>query len=802
MINHFVKIAWRNLLKKPVFSFINIVGLALGIGSTTLIYMYINDELKYNTFHDSYDHLFQVGTSILREDSENHYSLISRVAGEYIRDQYPEIAKQTLIQKWKPTLFIDEQYYNNDQLVYTEPDFIDMFTFPAIEGDPKKGLEIPNSLVITQKMKEKYFSGRKAVGESIIINDTMSFTISAVISDPPVQSLLQFDALVSYETLRRIAPAIQDWTYLNQFMYILLHDPKDAVSLEEKLKPLPMEEFAEPLKGTGMTVTLGLDALKDLYLKSTRSHSFSPSSDIKYIYTFSYIALFILLLAIINYVNLSTARSVERAREVGVRKVNGTKRRHLIFQFLTESVVLSLIAFIISIIVLIISIPGFNILSGKNFTSIASEGPLFEGNTIFAAFAIALCAGIFAGLYPAFVMSGIQPLDMMKGGIYGASGGLWFRRSLVFFQFTISVGLILCSLVAYRQLHFMLNKDLGFNKDQVVVIDATGVAKDKLNGRFVAFKNDALLSPLLQNVALASSLPGKGTPYFTVYPEGINEGETRALWVVAADYDFPSVFGLEMIAGRSFSQDYPNDPAEGLLINESAIHEIGWEGGPEEALGKRIKMGSKDGVVVGVFRDFHYFSLKSKLGPLMIHMNPLWYGYISVQVSGGEFPKVVQDLEKVWKEHFPEYSYSYFFLDEDFATQYKSDFQLFRIISLFTIIGILIATIGMIGLTTYSTFQRMKEIGLRKILGASSFHLIRLLGKEMTFLVLMAIAMGSALGYIYMTRWLKDFPYKVNIELWDLLASGATSLLITWIFTGLIIYKASKTPPSLILKHE
>lgn len=798
MLYNYIKIAWRYLKNEPGFGIVNITGLTLGLTCVLFTYLYVTDELRYDHYHTHADRIFQVGTSIERQDIENHYALISRVAGEFIDGKYPEIELQSLVQKWKPSLKFDNSYYNSDQLLFVEPGFLEMFSYDVLEGDPERALGTPFNIVLTESMRKRYFGDQRATDQEITINDTLLFKVVGVIADPPLHSHLKFDALVSYATQRSMTPTLQDWTYLNNFLYVQLKDKGDAAELNEKLAPLPMANFSEELEGSGMHVTLGIDAFTDLHLRSKRAHPFSPTGDIRHVYTFSIIALCIIFLAVINYVNLNTARAVERAREVGVRKVCGTSRSALIIQFLMEAVVISTFALLLCAVVMIVLLPGFNMLSGKQFT----RADLLSTDVLLTAALVTASTGFLSGLYPAFVLSSLRPSAVLKGAFKSSMRGQWLRRSLVVLQFVVSTALIVCSLTAYRQTAYMINKDPGFAKDQILVLNTTAVAKDKLNARFSAFKNAASGTPLIQSVALSSSVPGKGTPHYTVYPEGIGEGETRAIWIVAATPEFPETYGLKMLAGRQFTLDQGNDAQEGLLINASVIKEIGWDGGPEDAVGKRIAFGDKNGVVVGVFEDFHYFSMKSKLGPLLIHMEPAWYGYISVKVATENMPDVIGSLESLWTAHFPEYSFSYFFLDEDFETQYASDLKLLRLIAVFTFIGIAIAIIGLIGLTAYSVLQRMKEIGVRKVFGATAIQLSGLLGREMTYIVLLAFVLGSAIGYHLMQKWLSDFPYRTTIGLQDFIIVGVLCLGIAWLFTAVIIFRAARKTPSYVLRHE
>lgn len=798
MFSNLLLISWRIFKKDRIFSLIHIVGLALGIVCCLFIYLYVRDELQFDRFNQNYERIGYIGTSILRENEENHYSLASRTAGEFIRDKYPEIEKQSLVQKWKPTVRFENKYFNQDIMIFAEPEFLDIFTINILEGNPAPTFAEPFQIIISQKLRERYFKNREAIGQSLTVNDTLQLQIVGVMEDLPHNSGIKTEAIVSYETQRKLSQYFVDWTYLTGYLYVLLESVNDFDALDKKLHPLGMEQFAAELEGSGMTISLGVEKLSEQRLYADRTHGFSPAGDIKYIYIFGTIGLFILLLGIINYINISTARAIERAREVGIRKVVGAGRGGLVTQFLAESILVAGFALLLSLGLTFLLLPGFNQLTSKVYTFMDLLNPVF----IMVALGLSLGTGLLAGAYPALVLSGFQPIKVLKGSFKRTTQGQWLRRGLVGTQFIISIGLIFCALVAYRQMSYMVNRDLGFNKDQVIVIDASTVAKKKLNAKIDAFKSEAAAYPFLTALTLSSSIPGRGAPHFNTYPEGIGEGETRAMWIVSADEDFPKTYGLQMVAGREMSTDYPQDDSSSFLINEAVIREIGWDPDPEKALNKQIVFGNNTGRVVGVFKDFHYFSLKNKLGPLLLFQEPAWNNFISVKSDISEIPRITSTLESIWKKHFPEYDFSYFFLDEDFAKQYQADDQLLSILAIFTGIGILIAIFGLIGLTTHSATQRMKEIGVRKVLGASVFSIIHLLGREMTLIVGISFLIGSVLGYWLIDRWMQDFPYRIPIGPEAFLLTGISAISLAWIFTGYVIYKATRRSPITVLKVE
>jgi putative ABC transport system permease protein len=798
MFSNLLLISWRIFKKDRIFSLIHILGLALGIVCCLFIYLYVRDELQYDRFNENYERIGYIGTSILRENEENHYSLASRTAGEFIRGKYPEIEKQSLVQKWKPTVLFENKYFNQDIMIFAEPEFLDIFTINMLEGNPVATFAEPFQIIISQKLRDRYFKNREAIGQSLTVNDTLQLQIAGVMEDLPHNSGIQTEAIISYETMRKLNEYFVDWTYLTGYLYVLMESANDFEALDKKLAPLAMEQFSEELKGSGMTVSVGVEKLSEQRLYSDRTHGFSPAGDIKYIYIFGTIGLFILLLGVINYINISTARAIERAREVGIRKVVGAGRGGLVAQFLSESVLVAGFALLLSLGLTFLLLPGFNQLTSKVYTFMDLLNPIF----LLVALGLSLGTGLLAGTYPALVLSGFQPIKVLKGSFKRTAQGQWLRRGLVGTQFVISIGLIFCALVAYRQMQFMIKRDLGFSKDQVLVLDASSVAKEKLNSRIDAFKSDASAHPILSSLSLSSSIPGRGAPHYNTYPEGIGEGETRALWIVSADEDFPKTYGIQMLAGRELSKDYPQDDTASFLINEAVIREIGWDPDPEKALDKQIIFGDNTGRVVGVFKDFHYFSLKNELSPLLLFQNPNWNNFISVRIDMSNISGVTSTLEDIWKKHFPEYEFSYFFLDDDFAKQYQADDQLLTILGIFTGIGILIAIFGLIGLTTHSATQRMKEIGVRKVLGASVFSIVRLLGREMSIIVITSFLIGSILGYWLIDRWMQDFPYRIPIGPEAFLLTGLSAISLAWLFTGYIIFKATRRSPVHVLKSE
>ena len=549
----------------------------------------------------------------------------------------------------------------------------------------------------------------------------------------------------------------------------------------------------------GLDVQLALEPLPDIYLRSDRDAQAGPVGDIRYVYAFSTIAFFVLLLACINFMNFSTARSLDRAREVGVRKTVGSSRAALIQQFLSESVLVAVIALVGAVALVSLVLPFFNSLTGKAITADVLEQPA----SLLRLLGLALIAGVLAGSYPAFVLSGFRPVEVLKGRFTSSGRGVRMRQLLVVLQFAVSIVLIVGTFAVYGQLRYMENQDLGFEKEQVLVVKAAGLSGKELQQHYQTMKQAFLDHPSIAQATASSKVPGTGRGGGVMFPEGLPEGESRRMDYFAVDHDFIETMGIEMVAGRDLSSAFEPDAREAALINETAVANIGW-GSTEEAIGKTIVAGwdGRPLTVVGVFKDYHHLSLRQQIVPTLLLINPSWFGYFSARVTGGQVPQVMAYLEAIWNQRFPEHTFTYFFLDEHYDAQYRTERNLMQLFGVFALLAIVIACLGLFGLVLLMTRQRAKEIGIRKALGASSASIVTLLSKDFLKLVLVAFVVAVPVAYLAMNRWLEDFAYRIDLSWWIFLFAGLAAFAIAWVTVSGQSVRAARTNPVKSLRYE
>ncbi len=792
------RIAWRNLRRRAGHSIAHVAGLTVGLACFFLILLFVSDEQAYDQFHEHKDRLFQVGTDAFRGEDEHHYARASRAAAEFIRDRFPEIEAQTQLAPYNPSVKQDGRYFNQNPLYFAEPDFADLFSFRVVSGDLKEALSTPDAIAITEKMRSRYFGHEDALGRTLVLNDSVVVTVKAVLANPPRHSHIQFDGLVSWITQQDwpfLAPG--DWLFLNQFLYLKARPGVDAARLDSLLSPLAMQEFSEQLAGSGITVRLQTTPVSTLYLRSTRTADIGPKGDADYVRLFLSIGVLILILAIINYVNLSTARATERAREVGIRKVSGSLRGALVGQFLGESVLMGTLAGTAAGLLTWWLLPHFNQISQKQLVG----ADLFDPGFLLLAVGVTLAVGLVAGLYPALVLSRFQPIEVLRGRFSASSKGIGLRRVLVVAQFTASIALVAYSLVMYAQIRHMRDQPLGFRMAHQIVVNGSGVVKSIFIPRLDAFVADLRAQSGVRSVSYSSSVPGKGAPFYNIYPENAaGEANTRDSYLVAVDDQFDDQFDLEMVAGTFFDAAYPAADS-GWVINEKLMEIIGWAS-PQEALGKRISVGDDTGVVVGVMKDFHYYSLKNPLPPLLLQREKPWTNFVTVSFESGPPQRQLEIVQAAWDRHFPEFPHVAGYLDDEFALQYQNDQLLLRLFLLFTVVAVCIAAFGLFGLVSYAATLRVREIGIRKIFGAGGWHLAWRLGAETTVLIGIAFVLAVPISWRAASSWMDGFPYPAGVD--PLLFAWAALLTagITLVATGWVMYRAVTRNPADVLRYE
>ncbi|MCE7053107.1 ABC transporter permease [Algoriphagus sp. AGSA1] len=804
MWKNYLKIAYRNLLKKKVYSFINIIGLGIGMACCVLIFMFVQDELSYDTYHEKGDRIFRVIHGAAQENVEPDLSTFwvwgNAPIGPALQLDFPEIEKVVQFSGRADILFtVGEETQQEDGVFFMDSTVFDVFSWELLEGDPKTALVAPFSVVLTESTARKYFGNEEALGKTMKGSEAAGrsnpgdYTVTGIMKDLPSNSHFKFNTLLSLSTFKQSRPDVFDaWGYVDTYTYFLVNDQFDKANFDARVP-----DFIERRNGdNGYGYTIAIEPLKNVYLRTDALRQPGDTGSLSNIYVFSIIGLFILAIAMINFMNLSTARSMERAKEVGIRKSIGADRRSLIFQFLGESLIIVVLAAVVGIILTTIAMPLMNDMTGKVF----EISRIVNWQTIPAFLVIMLVIGLLAGSYPALVLSGFRPVMILKGINKSDARGVNFRKGLVVFQFSLSIALIAGTIIVYTQMSHLLDKDMGFDKEHMVVVDYN--YDEQVNNVSSSLESELEKNPAILSVAFSRSVPGSHFPnaYTTLETlDGEMVGQAQPVFQVGLD--FIDHYGLELVAGRSYSRDYPSDSTSALVINEAAARQYGYSN-PADIIGKKFDQWGRAGEVIGVVKDFNYISLHNTVEALTLPFEAYASRYMSLKVTGEDLPATLSQIEGVWKQLAPHRPFIYSFLDEDFNKQYESDFRFRQIFTAFSVLAILIACLGLLGLATYTAEQRTKEIGIRKVLGANIGSIVGLLSKDFIKLVLIAIVIATPLAWYAMNKWLEGFAYQVSIHWWIFLVSGVLAVIVALVTISFQSVKAALMNPVNSLKSE
>ncbi|MGA2624187.1 MAG: ABC transporter permease [Bacteroidota bacterium] len=801
MLRNYVKIALRNILRHKGYSLINISGLSIGMAACILILLYVYNELSYDSFHEKKDRIYRVVTDAVGPESPTPMKVSTNgwPLGRVLRSEFPEFERVIYARSWGvPVRQGDNYFYENT--MFAEDGFFDIFTFPFLEGDPKTALRDPFTVVISQSMKKKYFGDSPALGESIVLGDTFHMTVTGVMADVPTRSHLEFDILASFATFSRLDPNFEKnegWFNWNMYNYALVREGVNMADLEKKVAGIYMTHAAEVFKSSGYQCTVKFQPLGAVYLDAGYANRLGPTGNASTVYVLLLVACFILLIAAINFMNLSTARSMLRGKEVGIRKAVGSARASLVLQFLAESFCTTAVSFIIALVLVGLFLPPFNELVGKKI----GAGPLMSIGGTGVCVIFVVLVGLLAGSYPAVVLSGFRPIDVLKGRTSPALRGKRLRQFLVIGQFAISCFLMISTLMVLKQLRFMQSEKLGFAKEQVLVLDAKKSPWDLLTRVYETFKNDLLSHPGIVSTSAAWAFPGHdGWRGQIAFPEGGAKDASITIEFVPVDHDYARTMSLTVIAGRDFSRSFATDPQHAFLVNETAVKIMGW-GTPQAAVGKKLATSGVEGEVVGVVKDYHQHGLQERIGPIALAILPA-YAYFAIRFNAGDATGVVAHAQSVWKKHFGGYPSAYFFLDEDFDRQYRSEERLGAIAGIFSGLAIFIACLGLFGLAAFMVDQRAKEIGIRKVLGASIPGVALMLSKEFALWVVLANLLAWPLAYYVMKRWLEGFAYRMAFPLWVFPLVGVVTLAIAFVTVSFQSVKVARANPVDSLRYE
>ncbi len=807
MLKNYLILAIRNVRRRPVYTLINIVGLAVGIGCCLLIMLYVHDELSYDRFHEHADRIVRFVEDQTIEDRVSQQATTYPALASALESAFPEIESIVRFLPY-PMLAIKSpaEKYQEDRFTFVDSTFLDVFSFTMLHGDETSALDSPFSLVLTESTAAKYFGDANPVGETLQLRDdeeSFEFTIRGVIEDPPATSHFAFSMLGSITSMRAFYPwalSPHNWYNPTLYTYGLVAPGTDLAGVRDRLP-----QFEETYMGEELAATRALDIerLVDIHLYSERENDITPGSDIGYIFSFSLIALFILLIACVNFINLAVAQSTMRAREVGMRKTLGAFRRQLIHQFLAESSLSVLVAVMLAHILMYVSLPFFNDLTGK---TMALSG-LYRFHLPYLLVAIVVVIMVLTGGYPALVFSKVKPIAALRGLSLssGTSRVTLARKGLVVFQFCVSIALLVGTLVVLKQLDFLQNQRLGFSKEHVVMVPFREL-DNQFNHKSLKMRWEQ--HPGVLSVAASSGMPGlEGGLYeLKVRPEEALVDSAQVL-TLTVDHDYVRTFGMNVIAGRDFSEDYATDATEGFLINERAASAWGWQ----NPIGKEISIQvwfdgyvQKTGRVIGVVEDFQYTSLRQEIAPIIMHIFPdtYYYDYISVRIGAEDIPNTLAALEAGWQQFNPDRPFEYTFLDEKFDAMYQAESRLSRLIGLFAFMAVGIACLGLFGLASFMIERRVKEVGIRKVLGASVGSIVLLLSKDFLQLVAVAYAVSIPIAFIAMQRWLEGFAYHVELGWTVFVLAGAGAVLLTLVTISYQTLRAAFTNPVNTLRAE
>lgn len=803
MIRNYFKIAWRNLVKNKAFSFINVFGLSVGLTCFMFIAAYVYNELSYDRYATQASQLYRVGINLDANGGTTGFPMVDAAVGRGIKEAYPEVIAFTRYQNGG-RLFAryNDKQFKEEKVAFLDSNFLDVFSIPLLEGDQRTALAEPNSMIISRATAIKYFDKEQPLGKTIAFADK-NYTVTGVFEKVPDNSHFHFDMAMSMATRAGSRP--ETWSNVSHYTYLLLKPGADPKQLEAKLPQL-VAKFVVPEIQRDMGISLAeaqksvntfrfyLQPLTDIHLHSNTKYELEPNGDINYLYVFGALALFILLLACVNFTNLSTASAGKRSKEVGIRKVMGSLKAQLVSQFLAESVLLSFFATIIALGLVYALLPAFNNLSGKNI----HIGFFLQPVSLLVAVGVSLFTGILAGIYPSFFLSAFKPVKVLKGSLSAHPRRSLLRGSLVVFQFVVSTALIMATIVVYRQLHFMQNQKLGYDKEQVFIINDSYT----LGNNEAAFKQKLLQDSRVVNATVSWSVPATGSMDGTqIFVKPIHQNDPHneiQAGIYRVDYDYLPTLGMQVAAGRNFSRDYPSDSA-GVLVNETTVRELGITGNP---IGRTIvRSGRREFTIVGVVKDFHFATAKQKIAPLIMLMGRN-SGSVITKIKTTDIKHFVADVKKDWEAFNPGAPFSYTFLDDRFAALYTAEEKSGQLFTLFAIISIVIACLGLFGLVAYTIEQRTKEIGIRKVLGASVQQVLLLVSKEFLYLVLIAFVIAIPATWWMMSKWLQDFAYRTNISWWVFGAAGIIALLIAAFTISFQAVKAALMNPVKSLRSE
>ena len=800
MISNYIKVAVRNILRHKGYSFINVIGLAIGMTCCLLTMLWVMDELSYDRFHENAPNIYRVEQDQNYSGRLYHVNVTPYPMAEGILAEIPEAENATPYPWYRTMLFrYGEKAFFESGVRAVEPGFLRMFSYPLIRGDAPTALENPHSVIITEDMAEKYFGEEDPLNKVMQLNNEYDFTVTGILKNPPSNSILQFDMLIPFKFLPELGQTIDQWGWNSIVTYVQLHENANVAEVNEKITDLRFRKVEELLQDNPEDLQRYREAprtqfmlrpLTDIHLHAYFGYTKSMG-DILYVYIVSVIAAFVLLIACINFMNLSTARSANRAKEVGMRKVVGAQKTHLVGQFYGESILMAFAGLLIALCFVMLVLPHFGNFVDKQFT-LAS---LFRWQFIVGMLAVTLVTGLVSGSYPALFLSSFLPVQVLRGSLSSGAKSSLFRKVLVVTQFTLSISLIIGTVVIYNQITFMKHKELGYDREHMMYIPLRGDTRES----YEVLKNELLKGPEVLNVTGTNHTPSHiGSNSSGGDWDGKDPESHVLISFNAVDFEYIETMKIDLVEGRSFSKEFTTDTATAFMVNEEVVKIMG----VESAVDKRFEFLGTDGKIIGVMKNYHFQSVQEKIEPLAIYARPEQVNYVVIRLREGDIEKGVDYVRAAWEQVVPDYPFDYRFVDEDLDRQYRGWQQLSDLLKYFAFLAIFIACLGLFGLALFTAEQRTKEIGVRKVLGASLANLLFLLSKEFTKWVILANVIAWPVAYFVMNNWLQGFAYRTSLAWWIFVSSGVLALVIAIITVSYQCIRAALINPAEALKYE
>lgn len=808
--------AWRNFIKHRAFSIINVGGLSLGIASFIAIILYVIDEFSYDAFHERAGQIYRLNAITSYDGAITRYSTTSTPLADAIRQDIQQVQavsrlfwRQATMQVYSADSTIQNEKFRENNFFFADPDILKVLSFKFISGSRTEALSNPNKVIVTRKIAEKYFtSASLALGEQLLYEASIPLEVAAVIEDLPAQSSYPIEILAPFENYYTLeAPEVQDflkrdWLYNPVTTFVLLTPDANPEHVSTDVKKLNAKYADERVRDH---VEYELQNLKEIHLRSDFTYETNRNT-FRYSIIFLGVGILILAIAVINFVNLATAQSLRRAREIGIRKVNGAARIALIIQFLTESLLMVLCASILAMALVYYALPLINSTTGKSI-SVAS---LFSFRVMVMVAVTFVATGLAAGLHPALYISGFNPIAALKGQGRNPGKGLLIRRILVVAQFTASIVLIVLTLIIYNQVTFMQTKDLGFQKDRMLTIPlfssnpnsilGGGIGRE-LRMRMNSFENEVLNYPGVEAISVSSDLPGAGAVNALITTDEIRESDNVFIPVVSVDYDFIETYKMKILEGRGFSKDAGTDHLQAFVANEEAIRLLGWNN-PSEAIGHHVKALGKEAIIVGVVQNYHFEGLQQVLRPLLLEVDVSKFTAFSLRLSAGAVADHLATVRKKWDDVFPEKVFDYQFLDDRLNLNYEQESRFGKLITFFSLMAVFISALGLFGLAAFVAFQKRREAGIRKILGASTFQVFNTLSKEFLRIVVLSAVLSVPIGYYFANVWLSDFHYRIPVSWIPFLIAFSATFLVVFVTTVYQTFRTSSINPVITIRNE